>query len=433
MLISVLTCRDRITEVIGFAAVVNVSIIRDATLAAPIAEITQSERLENASLIYSNDVMLAAALSPAKVVNASAVNPLSVRHASLSPSKVINVSQVYSKTLQPDVETSYANLGGTGDRIGLISITTTASPGTGVNPIALVDGGFADTAADSYWWTSTQSGRTMTFDFGIPVLITEAKLYQDVSTGHGTWKWRGSNDNVDWIDLSANFTLAGGPAGAVQGDLSANTNLYRYYQLFQISGVTSSDPWQREWEFKIAGLIASLRPVKVLNESAIRSPAFPGAEPAQGWELVGSWDHAASGDTASPLSFINLAGFTEFLVMCDRVTLSIDSVLAVRVSTDNGVSFLASPGDYQRIGDDGVSVVADSAMLLNTALFTSVPHSGQCLICGADVTGAYKVTPKNLGPYRERIDTTTAPINALQVIASNGGNFTGGRVFVLAR
>lgn len=148
---------------------------------------------------------------------------------------------------------SYSNPLGTGDRTATITVTTTAilAAGTASN---MVDGAFANNATDSFWWTGSQSGRRITFDLGSAKVIDEAKMYSDLTSAHGTWKWQGSNTNngSDWVDLSAGFTLAGGPGGVVQGDLSANTTSYRYYSLLQTAGVTSAASWQREFEFKVS-------------------------------------------------------------------------------------------------------------------------------------------------------------------------------------
>jgi hypothetical protein len=142
---------------------------------------------------------------------------------------------------------SYSNPGGTGNRNTTITVTTTATLGTG-SIGNIIDG----TQSNNLWWTNGQTGREVKFDFGAgnTRLITEAKWYQDATSSHGTWQWQGSNDNTSWDNIGATFTL-GGIATQTQTTLSGNTTRYRYYRLLQSSGATSSSPFLREIEFLI--------------------------------------------------------------------------------------------------------------------------------------------------------------------------------------
>jgi hypothetical protein len=147
---------------------------------------------------------------------------------------------------------SYANAGGTGNRTGVIAVTTTATLGNGtINN--LVDGSQVANATDAVWWNQNQTLREVRFDFvmfGAPRCITEATWYQDIVGVSGTWKWQGANDPSFWFDIGAEFTL-GTPATQVMSTLAGNTNFYRYYRMLQTAGSTSQAAWLKEIEFAI--------------------------------------------------------------------------------------------------------------------------------------------------------------------------------------
>jgi hypothetical protein len=160
----------------------------------------------------------------------------------------------------PAYETpSYSNAGGTGDRTASITVTSDL---TYTGPIShFVNGSFAHTV---YWDPQTQAvaGKHITFGFAAPKLITEAKFYQDGNNSHGTWKWQGSNDNANWIDIGTSFVL-GVTTTQVQTSLSGNTIGYKYYRLLGVSGNTNADGWPyiTEFEFKIGNIVIAFNPL----------------------------------------------------------------------------------------------------------------------------------------------------------------------------
>lgn len=140
---------------------------------------------------------------------------------------------------------SYTNPSGSGDRVTRIGISTTAVWGGG-GPFDTVDGTLNDTA----WLDGGQNGRTITYDFLEPRIVTGAKWYQDAAGSQGTWRWRGSNDKTTWTNIGGTFTL-GSSATQTITTLSANTTAYRYYQLQQTAGSTNISPYVRQIEFNI--------------------------------------------------------------------------------------------------------------------------------------------------------------------------------------
>jgi hypothetical protein len=98
---------------------------------------------------------------------------------------------------------------------------------------------------------------SITFDFGTPKIVDEAKWYQDTTNSQGTWKWQGSNDDSSYTDIGSSFTL-GGATTQTQTQLNGNTTPYQYYRLLGVSGNTSSSPFQQGVEFQIDAVSSSV-------------------------------------------------------------------------------------------------------------------------------------------------------------------------------
>jgi hypothetical protein len=129
------------------------------------------------------------------------------------------------------------------DRSSFITVTTTS--GTGGGTLSnLVDGDAGDNSTDSWWFQGGQTGRSMRFDFGTAVKLTEITFMQDLTTSQGTWQPSFSDDGSTTTNFGSPITW-GGAANSV-GDLSAWTGTHRYLHLTQVTGTTSSSPFQRE-------------------------------------------------------------------------------------------------------------------------------------------------------------------------------------------
>lgn len=142
---------------------------------------------------------------------------------------------------------SYAWKYGFKDRTGFISITTTSTIGGGTISNA-VDGEAVDNTTDSWWFGGGQTGRVVRFDFGTAVKLTEVTFWQDNTTSQGTFQSAWSDDDASYTDFGSPVTW-GGAAIAV-GDLSAMPAAHRYVRFTQVTGTTSSSPFQREVLFK---------------------------------------------------------------------------------------------------------------------------------------------------------------------------------------
>lgn len=168
--------------------------------------------------------------------------------------------------------TSYSNSGGTGDRISLITITTTASLGGGSNIDRLIDGTkTVNNTSAACWWIAGQSGREIVFDYtpsGFKQIIDEFTWTQQFGATQGTWSFQGWNGS-SYVDLLTGITL--GTGGAVIAYSFSNTNDYVKYRLLQTSGVTDDNPWLQEWEAKIeqgASISSSITGTFALTEDS---------------------------------------------------------------------------------------------------------------------------------------------------------------------
>ena len=161
--------------------------------------------------------------------------------------------------------TSYANAGGTGDRTGSISVTTTFSAVTGT-PDNLVDGALTNSGTDSFVFTLGQTSGYFQFDFGSAKLFDEFKWEQQNATAHGTWKWQGSNSpSSGYVDVGASFTLGGATTATVA--VAGSTTPYRYWRLVIVSGSTSDAAWCREITFKIGTTAPTVSSMTVVSQA----------------------------------------------------------------------------------------------------------------------------------------------------------------------
>lgn len=128
--------------------------------------------------------------------------------------------------------------------------------------------------------------------------------------------------------------------------------------------------------------------------------------------------------------FIGLAGKDEILVLVRAATPSSSGRRTLRVSIDNGSSFLTSSGDYIEIENDGSSSNLDTADIHATS--SSSARGGAMLISG------FQLTTEKVGDYlnrdnvRQTIIPTANAINAIR-IRNTAGDLTGGTISLYAR
>jgi len=174
----------------------------------------------------------------------------------------------------PGLSPAYTNTYGWGDRSADVSVLIGGQAlGNFSGPwgSTLVDAAYA--GQESYLPINADgTGLWIRFDFPVPVLITEARVYTSYTLGaksFGTWQWEGSNNKINWTAIGSSFALdltvgratnTGG--GGVPGNgydyspftrLSGNGFLWLSYRLHCVSGTWGARSESlREFEFKIA-------------------------------------------------------------------------------------------------------------------------------------------------------------------------------------
>jgi hypothetical protein len=140
--------------------------------------------------------------------------------------------------------TSYDNTGGMGNRTSLITMTATI---TVPNYTFLIDGSYAG----ANFYDGNVAGKYFQFEFPQAVYIDEFRFMQDnTGSNNGYFKWLGSNNGVDFTDISSEFNMLSNTNTSI--DLINNS--YTIYRLLGISGGTNYQNWTFEMEFKIYGL-----------------------------------------------------------------------------------------------------------------------------------------------------------------------------------
>jgi hypothetical protein len=146
------------------------------------------------------------------------------------------------------------------------------------------------------------------------------------------------------------------------------------------------------------------------------------------WALVNSWVYSTP---VAQVDFTGLAGYTDVRVLIRGMTVSVSGQRAVRVSTDNGSTFLSASTDYLFVGSDGVETASTTLNVHATA--SAAARSAAVEICGFNLTSLKVAQILNRIDIRAVIIPTTSALNAVRVLNSAGGNLTAGNIYVFAR
>lgn len=147
------------------------------------------------------------------------------------------------------------------------------------------------------------------------------------------------------------------------------------------------------------------------------------------WTLVAT--QACGG--AANYDFTGLSAYNSLRVLLVAVTLSSSGEARLRCSTDNGLNFLSTSGDYLAISGAGASSNVD-AVEFYTGSTTSARY-GELLINGFNVAGApktFRATFFSSDSVYLRFSATTTAFNAIRVFAT-AGNLNGGTIYVLGQ
>lgn len=148
------------------------------------------------------------------------------------------------------------------------------------------------------------------------------------------------------------------------------------------------------------------------------------------WQLIAS--HVLVGGTTS--DFTGLVGYTDLRVMLTAVTFGTASLARLRVSIDNGSTFLSASGDYIGIQGNGQGNAATEMNFYDGAAATTAKY-GEIWISGTNLT-----TPKTARGNFFSSDAmniyqipTTSDIDAVRVFSTTANTFSGGTIHLFGR
>jgi len=160
--------------------------------------------------------------------------------------------------------TSYANIGGTGDRSTIIDVTKSSglivvADYFPVHP-ALIDGHLINDYATycAFDHNANIVDQWINFDFkgGARKVINEIKFYTGTYL-QGVWQLKGSNEESatpavgSFANIGTTFTLGPGVIQIITA-MSENNTGYRHYRIVAVSGSVNSNGMWWEFEFKIS-------------------------------------------------------------------------------------------------------------------------------------------------------------------------------------
>lgn len=165
------------------------------------------------------------------------------------------------------------------------------------------------------------------------------------------------------------------------------------------------------------------------GEDIMPIPGPPGANGSSGggsWSLIENRVLSASAEE----DFINLSGYSEIQVWCVAVVKAVSGTLNLRVSTDNGSTFLTASGDYQTISGLGVATNVNTMPLHATNATAARTCRGQ--LYGFNTASAPKWGFTSASNTEVFLPGTTA-LNAIRIFNPAGGNLTAGNIYVFGR
>lgn len=274
----------------------------------------------------------------------------------------------------------------------------------------------------SYVWHETDTGDTYMWRFGTAdwEQVNTAAGVTNLSTSLSQVSSSLSTEISTRASADTSLSTAISTVDANQSS-SISTNLSKINSLSTaVSTVVSSS---------ISAVNSSVSSLSTAIGSGGGAWALAGA----GWTVTGVYDQAVDGNQTS-VAFTGLAGKTDILIICRLLTLASSGVAVLRVSTNNGLSFFSSSGDYVNIAST-TGIEANATDLGMWATSATAARSGNACIVGANVLAPrllHTDNPNNGRPTFFVADDAN-DIDAVQVIPSAGGNITGGKIYCFAR
>lgn len=130
-------------------------------------------------------------------------------------------------------------------------VTATATGSFANNPNSSLHS--APSPSPIFYWYTSSGPQTLVFDFVDSVKCTGFRIFQSSTTTQGTWRFQGSNDNVDWTDLDVGWSWApvSQPGFNFLERTFANNNSYRYYRFDKTAGSTNNGPNVTWFHFRL--------------------------------------------------------------------------------------------------------------------------------------------------------------------------------------
>jgi len=152
-----------------------------------------------------------------------------------------------------------------------------------------------------------------------------------------------------------------------------------------------------------------------------------------GWELAAVRVCSVSANEDFP----SLGHYTELFIIFDGITKATTGLTSIRVSTDNGASFLAALADYKSVAGSGIVTNSTLGMITTHITNATASRSGFCEIKNFNGFGtpkyAFSQVAGTLPEWILNAATELNPLNAIRVLGSGGGNLTGGTIYVFGR
>lgn len=142
----------------------------------------------------------------------------------------------------------------TGDRSGIITVTSSGLVVNGGSVQNYVDGSESPGSTNSWYPAGGQAlngTQSLTFALSSAQTFVGAQFADPSSSNgnNGVWKFQGSSDGTSYADISDPFTWNSGVGNGSAGVLFSAPGSYSFYRLISVSGQTSSVPWYAEIKF----------------------------------------------------------------------------------------------------------------------------------------------------------------------------------------
>jgi len=220
-----------------------------------------------------------------------------------------------------------------------------------------------------------------------------------------------------------------GSAADTLAALAKNTTATRY---LSNTGSSNNPAWA---QVALATGVSGNLPVGNLNSgtSASGSTFWRGdgtwATPSSaGWTLITSSTPSGS----ATVNFTGLAGYTDLRIVVSGVTFGSNARPQLRVSVDNGSTYLSSSGDYIGVQGNGTGTTPTELNFYDTP--ATGARYGEIFLEGINITGAPKTARStffNTDAVNLSLIPNTNDVDAVRVFAAV--NFTGGTIYLFGR